>query len=110
MLMSSVTIFSNPWNVAGVNAEQKANAAEPKNEAKHTPSKRKRKAFCKQLPDDLTAAGSESRTGSKLALPRRGSCQQQVGNVGAGNEENEADSAPQYEQWKARIADLRFLE
>ena len=111
--MSSVTAEpSSPMRgmLPGLTLSKKANAAEPKNEAKQTPGKRKRKAFCEQLPDDLTTAGSESRTGSKLALSRRGPCQQQVGNIGAGNQENEADSAQQYEQWKARVADRRLLE
>ena len=68
------------------------------------PSKRKRKAFCQQLPDDLSAAGSQSRTGCKFALSRRGSRQQQVGHIGAGDEQHESDGPKQNQQWKARIA------
>src|ERR1700751_5566749 len=62
----SRTIFSDARNIARVNAEQKTNAGKSKNETKRSASDRKRKAFCQQLADDLTASRAKSGTRSQL--------------------------------------------
>ena len=48
-----------------------------------------------QLPDDLPAAGADRDAHAHLARPPRGAREQEVGDVGTGNQQDEADRAQQ---------------
>ena len=65
-------------------------------------------AFGQHLADQAAALGAECGAQADLALARRASRQQQVGNVDAGDEHDQRDRADQREQRRAQLADQLF--
>ena len=57
---------------------------------------REQRAFCKQLPDEPPASGAERASNRHLTAARGGAGQQQVGPVGAGDQQHQGDGTPQY--------------
>ena len=98
-------VFADAGKIAGVDGEQQADADESENEAQQASGQRERKALGQQLADDLEASGAERGAGCEFALSYRGAHQQEIGDVGAGNEKNEADRAEQNQQRLPGIAD-----
>ena len=79
----------------GLMLSNKRTPANPRMRPSSSAGEREREAFRQQLADDLTAACAKSGARGEFALSRRGSCQEQIGDIGARNEENEADSSEQ---------------
>ena len=65
-------------------------------------------ALGQELLDEPAAAGPERRTDRELPLPRRGACEQQVCDVGAGQEEDEADRAEEHPEHRPDLAEHRL--
>ena len=64
---------------------------------------RQQHAFGQQLADDAAAAGADRGADRDLALPAGGADQQQVGDVGAGDQQHEADRAEQHQQRRPHV-------
>ena len=86
--------------------------ARPKAEqhAQDAPGDGEQDAFGEELADDAGAAGSQGGADGKLALAAGGAHQQQVGHVGAGDQQHQADGAQQHEQRFAGVADDRVAQ
>ena len=66
-------------------------------------------AFGQHLPQQPTPPGAERRPNRQLALPRGGARQQQVRDVGAGDQQDEAHRAEQDEQRPLDVTDDLFV-
>src|SRR3954454_547886 len=102
-------IFADTRDAPGIDGQQKPYAGESKNESEDAAGNRYHQALCEQLANDVPASGTQRRAGSKFPLARGGANQQQIRNVGAGNQEHESDSAKQYVKRRASIADHQLL-
>ncbi len=67
-------------------------------------------AFRQQLADDLETRRAERQAHGDLGLPRRRAGQQHVRDVGAGDQQDEADGDEQHREAQARVADDPFLQ
>ncbi len=63
-----------------------------------------------QLPEEPGARGAEGGAQRELLLARRGAREEQVGHVGAGDEEHEADGTQEDEQGPSHVADHEIVE
>ena len=108
--VTAVAAFADSWKTTGADGEQQTDADESENEAEKAAGQREREAFGQQLADDLETAGAERGASREFALSHRSAHQQKIGDVGAGNEKNEADRAEQNKQGLPGIADDRFLK
>ena len=97
-------------NATRTDTDQQSNPGESQNQTQQATRQRENQALGEQLPDDLAAAGAESRPRGELTLPGRGPRQQKIGYVRAGDQQHEADSSEQNHKWEASIADDRLLE
>ena len=61
-------------------------------------------AFDEELTDQPGAGRTKRQTDGNLTLPDGGASQEQVGQVGAGDEQDERDRPKQHEQGAANIA------
>ncbi len=69
-----------------------------------------RQAFPQQLADDLARAGAEGGLHRQLLLPRLGPHEQQVGDVGARDQQDHADRPHQHPERALDVADEVVLE
>ena len=67
-------------------------------------------AFRQELPDHARAARAERRADGDFSLPRRRSRQKHVGDVGAGNQEDEDDRPEEDEKGRPNVSDDCVLE
>ena len=81
----------------------------PSAESEDATHHRQRHALGQQLPDDASAAGADGRAQRHFTLARRGAHQQQVRDVGAGDEQDEGDGGAQNEQRGPRAPDEHRL-
>ena len=93
-----------------VDGEQRANAERAEAEAEHAAGQRQHHALGQQLPNDAAAAGADRRADRDLALAARGAHEQQVRDVGAGDQQHKADRAQQDEQRRPDVADDLVLQ
>src|SRR5215831_19536017 len=82
-----------------------ASAGSGKQQAEKPPSEREQNAFGQQLADHPGLSGAERSTNCKLAGPASSSNEQQVGDICAGDEENEAHRGEKDEKEWPNIAD-----
>jgi hypothetical protein len=73
-------------------------------------SRAEQHTFGQQLLHDAPAAGAERSTQRDLLGPAVGAHQQQVGQVGAGDEQHQRDGAEQHQQRQPRVADQILLQ
>ncbi len=66
---------------------------------------REQHAFSEQLAHDARAAGSQCGADRELAFASRGAHQQQVGDIGAGDQQHQSYRAQHDQQRIARVAD-----
>ena len=71
---------------------------------------REQQALDQELPDDLEPRRAEGEAHGDLRLPRRGARQQHVRDVGAGDQQDEADRDEQHREAEPRVADDALLE
>ena len=81
-------IFADARDASGIDGEKEANAGESENESEDSAGEGYHQAFCEQLTDDVPASGAEGRAGSEFALACGGANQQEIRNVGTGNQEH----------------------
>ncbi len=89
----------------GIGEQSEESAARPPREENSdgAPGEREYQAFRNQLPHQQETAGAHGQADRDLLLPAHGARQQQVGNVGAGDEQQHADDPEQDEE---RIGEL----
>ena len=68
------------------------------------PDRREHQAFGQELADDARPAGAQRRPDRQLTRAHRGARQQQVGDVGAADEQHEADDAEEQHRRQAELA------
>ena len=66
---------------------------------------RQHAALGEELREDAAASGAERDAHGDLALPRFGAGEHEAGDVGAGDEQHEADGAEQHEQRLPQVAE-----
>ena len=88
----------------GAHAERRQGQADDAAQA------REQQALDQQLADDLEPRRAEREADGDLRLPRRGARQQHVRDVGAGDQQHEADRDEQHRQAEPRVADDALLE
>ncbi len=102
--------LGKPRQVAGGERHQQAQRAvgqaEPDDAAEHAEGD----AFEQQLAGDPPGSGAQRGANRQLLLPRFGPDEEQVGDVGAGNEEHQPNRAHQHPQDGAHVADEVVLE
>ena len=92
-----------------VDRQQRADAEHAEAESEDATHHRQRHAFGQQLPDDASAAGADGGSQGNFTLAGRGTHQQQVRDVGAGNEQHEGDGGAENEQRGPRAPDKHRL-
>ena len=104
-------IHADARQVGGVHAEQRADADDAEDAAERSrPTRESIDAFRQQLPDDAAATGADSGADGDLAAASDSAGQQQVGHVGAGDQQDEADGADQHQQRGADVLDHGFAQ
>ncbi len=73
-------------------------------------NRREQHAFGQQLRDDAAAGGADGRSNRDLAAAPGGADQQQVGDVGAGDQQDEPDRAEQHVEGRADVGDHLLAE
>ena len=101
---SKVTATEAGSTPAGITDGAAARMAEPMPAPRTPPSRRQDQALGEQLPRDPSAAGTERRANRQFAAAGRGPRQQQVGDVGAADEQHEADHAQEQHRGHAQVA------
>ena len=93
-----------------IRRQQRAQAGEAERGAERAAGERQHDPFGQELPQQPPASGAERRADRELPLPRLGARQQQVGEIGAGDEQHEPDRALQHPQRRADAADEVVLQ
>ena len=88
--------------------EQRADAEPAEDQAEHAADDRQHDAFGQQLADDPAARAADRRADRDLAPAAGRAHEQEVRDVGAGDEQHEADGADQHEQRRADVPDERL--
>ena len=102
----SIAISSRRGRPSGAMATSSADAArEPRPRPTAPPSSRASRLSGQQLPRDPPPAGAERGVDRQLLLPAFRAHEEQIGDVRAGDEQNEADRAEQHPQHAADVAD-----
>ena len=70
---------------------------------------REQHAFGEKLANDAQVAGAQSRANGKFARAAHGARQKKIGDIGAGNQQQETDGGEQQEEEWLDIADDVFL-
>src|SRR5579864_4186278 len=86
-------VQSDARKTGRVDRHEGANPGETENQPQHASGQGKHDALGEQLPDNPAASGADRRPDGDLASPSRGSRQQQIGDVGTGDQQDEADRA-----------------
>ena len=76
----------------------------PKRQPEHAAGQREQDAFGQQLPDDAAASRADGRADRDLALAARRAHEQQVGDVRARDQQDEADGAEQDPERRPDVA------
>ena len=97
-------VFANTGQAGRTHGQQGAHSHEAEQQAENAASDREQDAFGEQLADDACPAGSECGADGKFAFTSGGADQQKIGNVGASDEQHEADRAKQDKQRFTHVA------
>ena len=89
----------------GGDGYQHADSGRREREADGAADQRERQALREQFPGDAPPAGAECRVDGELLLPAFGAHQKQVRDVGARDQQDDADRAEQNPEYLADIAD-----
>ena len=103
-------LLADARKTSSIDAEQSADPDDPEDRPEHAAGERQHHALGQQLPHDPAAAGPDGGTHGNLTPPARGADEQQVGDVGTGDEQHEADGADEHQQRRANVADERFTD
>ena len=94
-----------PGYISGIHRSKYVQAASGNRNARDAAQKCEHHAFGEQLAHHPLPSGTESRAHGHFPLPSGGTCQQQVRDVRAGNQENQQARSEQHKQSAAHIAD-----
>src|SRR5213596_50769 len=78
-------------------------APEGQEQSQNTTQRRQKSAFRQQLTNQTHAPSPDGQAHGDLLLPRRRARQQQIGNVGAGNQQNQSNHSHQDEQGLGKL-------
>ena len=92
------TVGADARDIDGADGEQCAHTEVAGGEAENSAGKRQKQAFGEQFAHDARAGGAESGADGEFAGAARGTRQQQVGDVGAGDQQDEADGADEQDR------------
>ena len=92
-----------PGKAGGEHGGDRAQTPIPEDESERAPDRRKDEGFAEQNLEEAQPSGAERRADADVALPRGRPAQDQVGDVGAGDEQHESYGA---EQDQERTSDL----
>ena len=87
----------------GMNESQGTCQRRGQEQADHRPGEREHQALDEQLLHQAAARGTQRQADSDLALAHERAGDQQVGDVGAGDEQDEPDHAHQHEQGRGEV-------
>ena len=93
-----------------VDFDQRADPEPCQRQSESAANHREQRAFGQQLSNDAAPSGAKRRSDRHLFLPVGRPRQQQVGDVRAGDQQNEADDSHQYPQRLANVADHEFIK
>ena len=94
----------------GAQLDERAQHAPADDEAERAAAERQQRALDQQLPDDGAPSAAERHARGDLARARARAREQQPGDVDAGDEQHEADGAPQHEERLADVGRLLLLQ
>ena len=101
--------FAGARERAGQNVDGGFGSEESKDKTQRPAQPSQKCAFCEKLADDASATGAERRADGEFAGSRHGARQKKAGDVGARDEQQEADRGQQHDQEGLHIADDVFL-
>src|SRR3954447_6282811 len=81
------------WNASRKKSDERAHAKIGKGNTDEAAKQAEHRGLAEKLTNDARAAGSQSGAYGDFAGARSGAGEQQIGDVGAGNQEHEADRA-----------------
>ena len=102
-------IRSDARDIARVHGQQRAHAQRRDRQAQNATDRGKQQAFGEQLADNAAAPGADGGSDGDLAGAAHGACQQQAGDVGAGDQEQAAYRAQQNVERCAHVAHQKLL-
>ncbi len=102
--MSKVSVTVAGSRPCGMSDGATLRMAAPTADPKRAADQREHDAFGQQLPDDAPAAGAERGPHRQLARAHGRAREQQVGDVGAADEEHESDDAEEQHRREPQIA------
>src|SRR5215472_9653836 len=95
--------------IGGNQQSQGADAPVRKYKPEKSTAERQKHAFGEQLAREPCSTGTQRRPHGEFQFTRRSLGQQQIGNVGAGNEKHERDSGEKHKQRRANATNELFL-
>ena len=102
--------FADAGQVLRDKGDQRADAPARDDHAADSRHQCKHDALRQHLPDEPRPPRAHGCPHHELAPARRGACEQQVGDVRAGDQQHECDGPEQHQQRLPRIADHNFLD
>ena len=96
--------------IAGADGQQEWYAPGSEDQPENSADSGKKNAFGEQLADQMAAAGANGGTDGDFALASGGAREQEIGDVGTGDEQNEAHSPHQNQQSESNIANQRVAQ
>ena len=93
-----------------VDFDQRADPEPCQRQSESPANHREQRAFGQQLSNDAASSGAKRRSDRHLFLPVGRPRQQQISDVRAGDQQNEADDSHQYPQRLANVADHEFIK
>ena len=99
-----------PRNTGRLEPDQHVDAPDRQQQPETAADDAEDDAFGEELADEAAAGGAERAAHRHLAFARRRAREQQVGDVGAGDQQDEADGAEKHQHGLADVADHRLVE
>ena len=103
-------MLADAGNIAGAEGQQAAHADEAEHQSEDPSGDGEQNAFREQLADDARAAGSHGGANGEFTLASCSADQQKIGDIGAGDEKDEAHGSDEHEKRRSHIADNGIAE
>ncbi len=98
-------VLADAGKVGGVDAEQGANPDDSGGGSDRSADQGEEYAFGEQLADDAGTSSAHGDADGHFATAADGACQEEIGDVGTGDQEDEADGAGEHQDGRANVAD-----
>ena len=102
--MSKVSVTAAGSSPCGITDGATFRIAAPTRHSQRAADRREHQALGQELADDAPPAGAQRRPYRQLTRAYRRACQEQVGHVGAADEQHEADDAEEQHRRQAELA------